>query len=76
MLVLSQFVFALRFVYITSQLRHFLEVQALLRKLFDPPLNFHFQKEAMRKHFGPCERALIRGWVLINFSPFSKIVVC
>ena len=75
MLVLSQFVFALKFVYVTSQLRHFLEVQAL-RKILDPPLNFHFQKEAVRKPFGPYERALSRGWVLINFSPFSKIEVC
>ena len=32
------FVFAFKFFYVTSQLRHFLVVHPFLRKILDPPL--------------------------------------
>ena len=62
----------LKFVYVTSQLRHSLVVKPLLRKILDPPLNSHFQKEAMCKPFRPFEWKLIRGWALLNFHYYQQ----
>ena len=65
----------LKFVYVISQLRHSLVVHPLLRKILDPPLNCHFEKEVMCKPFSVNDlfASELKKSLLISMSSYIRI---